>query len=337
MAYTATEWDEHINTHQGHLLQSWAWGQLKGQFHWTPIRLQVGQAVAQVLIRHLVLGLSLAYIPKGPVIDWTDTALCRELFAQVQQVAQKERAIFLKVEPNLEDDSSPQSQAALHFLAGAGFSPAETIQPGTTLVIDIRPYEEEILARMKQKTRYNIRLAGRKDVIVRQGSEADVNIFHKLSRITASRDKFHAHSLAYYRAAYRLFAPDRCALLIAEYRGQPLAALMAFCHGPAAYYLYGASSNRERNRMPTYLLQWEAIRWAKSRGCTHYDLWGIPDADLATLEEEFQQRHDGLWGVYRFKRGFGGRLACHLNAFDYPYITPLYQLYCLRQRLVKNN
>jgi lipid II:glycine glycyltransferase (peptidoglycan interpeptide bridge formation enzyme) len=185
---------------------------------------------------------------------------------------------------------------------------------------------------MKQKTRYNIRLAERKGVIVRQGSAADVATFHRLALVTAARDGFGVHSRDYYQAACDLFSPDHCVLLVAEFEGQPLATLMAFRQGREAYYFYGASANEHRNLMAPYLLQWTAMRWAKSQGCTRYDLWGIPDADPAILEAEFEQRHDGLWGVYRFKRGFGGQWLQSVGAFDYVYYPLLYRLYKLMRR-----
>ena len=107
---------------------------------------------------------------------------------------------------------------------------------------------------------------------------------------------------------------------------------MVFRHGPDAYYLYGASSNEERNRMPAYGLQWAAMQWARRQGCTRYDLWGIPDADAERLEAEFMERSDGLWGVYRFKRGFGGDIVRSIGAFDYVYNAPLYQMYRLYRK-----
>jgi len=104
---------------------------------------------------------------------------------------------------------------------------------------------------------------------------------------------------------------------------------MVFALPPRAWYFYGASSNVHREKMPTYLLQWEAMRWAKSQGCTSYDLWGIPDEEEEMLEAEFTHRHDGLWGVYRFKRGFGGRLARSVGAWDRVYSPARYRLYRL--------
>jgi lipid II:glycine glycyltransferase (peptidoglycan interpeptide bridge formation enzyme) len=102
---------------------------------------------------------------------------------------------------------------------------------------------------------------------------------------------------------------------------------MLFILGTQAWYFYGGSSNEERNRMPTYLLQWEAMRWAKAHGATSYDLWGVPDEDEETLEGNFETRHDGLWGVYRFKRGFGGKLIREPHALDRVYSPLLYKAY----------
>src|SRR5258708_4302133 len=140
---------------------------------------------------------------------------------------------------------------------------------------------------------------------------------------TGERDTFGIYEPDYYRRAFELFAPDqRCALLLASYAGRDLAGLMIFRCGANAYYLYGGSSNEERNRMPTYVLQWEAIRWAKRHGAIRYDLWGVPDVEESQLEAEFEERqsaHDGLWGVYGFKRGFGGRVVRSVGAWDKPY------------------
>jgi lipid II:glycine glycyltransferase (peptidoglycan interpeptide bridge formation enzyme) len=320
----------------GHLLQSSTWGQLKSHFGWTPVQVQTDSATALVLFRQLPLGLTLAYIPKGPVGDWNDTARCQKLLGQIHLEARRRRTIFLKIEPDIAEASEnggPKTQRAVSFLTHCGFVPADTIQPKTTIVVDISSDEETILAAMKQKTRYNIRLAQRKEVTVRLGTEADLPTFYALARETSKRDGFGIHSLAYYQTAFHLFAPDRCALLLAEYKEEPLAALMTFRHGTTAYYFYGASSNSHRNLMPAYLLQWEAIRWAKTYHCENYDLWGIPDASPARLETEFTQRSDGLWGVYRFKRGFGGQIIRSIGAFDYVYNPQLYKLYRFYRRL----
>jgi lipid II:glycine glycyltransferase (peptidoglycan interpeptide bridge formation enzyme) len=149
-------------------------------------------------------------------------------------------------------------------------------------------------------------------------------------QVTGARDGFAVHAPAYYRRAYDLFHPaGRCELLLAEFEGQLLAAVMAFACGGRAWYLYGASSDQERQRMAPYLAQWAAMRWARAGGAACYDLWGVPDEAEAVLEAGFEQRRDGLWGVYRFKRGFGGRLVRTIGAWDRLYNPLLYRAYLL--------
>jgi lipid II:glycine glycyltransferase (peptidoglycan interpeptide bridge formation enzyme) len=146
--------------------------------------------------------------------------------------------------------------------------------------------------------------------------------------ITGERDEFGIRSPDYYRRMYKLFAPSHSArLFIASYQEQPLAGLLALAAGNHACYIAGASSNEHREKMPTYAVQWSAIQWAKERGCLVYDLYGIPDYDEETLEAQFIDRSDGLWGVYRFKRGFGGQVVRLAGAFDYIYKRPIYKLY----------
>ncbi len=319
-----------MNYVSAHFLQSKRWGQLKSQFGWTPVCVAHGDSAAQVLFKRLPLGLSIAYVPKGPALDWNNPAQAESLLARIHAEAKRRRAVFLKIEPDMPA-TDPLRPALAQFFADAGFRPGDTIQPQTSVVIDISPPEDEILAQMKQKTRYNIRLAAKKGVTIRPGAAADIAAFYRLSQLTARRDGFGIHSRDYYRLAFELFAPNHCALLLAEFAGEPLAALMVFAHGADAYYFYGASSNEQRQLMPTYLLQWEAMRWAKARGCTRYDLWGIPNADDSALEAEFASRSDGLWGVYRFKRGFGGEVVRSVGAFDYVYNSLLYRLYQRRR------
>jgi lipid II:glycine glycyltransferase (peptidoglycan interpeptide bridge formation enzyme) len=195
-------------------------------------------------------------------------------------------------------------------------------------MIDISGDDSLILGRMKQKTRYNINLALKKNVIVKP--HTDLGSFYNLMEITGQRDQFGIHKLAYYQRAFDLFYDlDQCRLLVAEIDGVPIAALIVFRYGHRAWYFYGASSNAHRDKMPNYLLQWEAIRWAKSQGCTQYDLWGVPDADLATLEENFTRQTKGLWSVYRFKRGFGGELMRAAGPWDRVYKPIPYRLYSL--------
>ena len=312
-----SQWDSFINRHpEAHLLQTSMWGDLKNEFGWNAQRVIEGDAGAQILFRKLLPGLTMAYIPKGPVGEnWT------ALWPVVHAMCRKNRAVFLRVEPDLEEPLTAQQVDAF-----PGFIPVEdTIQPRQTIYVDVSGAPEDWLARMKQKARYNTRLAEKKEVVV--SSCQDFDAFDRLMKATGSRDGFGVHSIEYYKNAYRHFeSRGKVALLQAAYEGRPLAMLMVFAQGDRAYYLYGASGDEERQRMPTYLLQYEAMRWSSAQGCTQYDLWGIPDAPEEELEANFETRSDGLWGVYRFKRGLGGRIYRSCSGFDFVYQPLLYRL-----------
>lgn len=327
-----TTWDQFVAQHaSGHLLQTWAWGDLKEQFGWRVIRLGSVRsdqllAGAQILFRPIPPAFSLAYIPKGPLLDWTDPAQTNAFLIGLYQLCRSKRSVFLKIEPNALDSAELRNLIGQH---GFRLSPF-TVQPPRTILVDITPCEDDILAGMKQKTRYNIRLAARKGVTIRLGTSDDLPAFYRLMQVTGERDQFGIHSLDYFRSMLALFNPNQAALLLAEADGEVVAGLIVLALGTTAYYLFGASSNAQREKMPTYLLQWEAMRWAKVHGYRYYDLWGIPDADEADLEAEFLARSratSGLWGVYRFKRGFGGQVVRTLGAFDFVYSRPLYWLY----------
>jgi lipid II:glycine glycyltransferase (peptidoglycan interpeptide bridge formation enzyme) len=319
------EWQEFLRDQpNAHLLQTAEWGELKSNFGWTPIRLITGKRGGQILFRKLPVGYTLGYIPK-PIHANGDLATNDIFSIELDQLCLERKAIFCKLEPDSWDQDHLAEIGEFKHLRISQHS----IQPPRTIVIKIESSEDEILSRMKQKTRYNIRLAEKKGVRVHPWD--DLVSFHKMMNTTGERNRFGAHSLEYYRKAYELFhSAGLCELLVAEYEGVPLAALMVFARGNRAWYLYGASTDDQRNLMPTYLLQWEAIRWARSRGCESYDLWGVPDHDEAALEAGFEKRSDGLWGVYRFKRGFGGELKRASPAYDRVYNPGLYSIYRLR-------
>ncbi len=342
VSVSAAEWDAFVAAHpEGHILQTSAWADLKCAFGWSAARVGIrdqGELVAgaQVLFRPLPSALyTIAYLPKGPLVDWNNPELVEFVFKSLDNVAQSANAVFLKIEP-------PSFSALLSVAEQAGRTTnderrltmdrrvkvvsAPNIQPRRTMVVDLRPDEEAILAGMKQKTRYNIRLAAKKEVAATPSE--DIEAFCQLMQVTGARDQFGVHSDKYYRKAYELFHPaGRAQLFMAMFAGQPLAGLMLFVLGKRAWYFYGGSANEERNRMPAYLLQWEAMRWAKARGVEAYDLWGVPDEEEETLEANFEARQEGLWGVYRFKRGFGGRLVRAPGAVDRVYSPLLYKLY----------
>ncbi len=295
--FSCLEWDKFLRKFPNHhILQTSHWGEVKTYFGWNAFRISDGSCGCQVLFRKLPLGCTIGYIPKGPVGDHWDRIL-----PELDGLCALQKAIYLQIEPDrLEDEVSEVNDWLTGFIDSN-----DSIQPRRTILIDIDKDDSEILLSMKQKTRYNINLAVKKEILISHSS--DIKLFNDLMRKTGVRDGFGTHTLAYYEKVYsQFYSSGNCVLLLAKYYDHPLAAIMVFCQGERAWYLYGASSNEERNRMPTYLLQWEAIRWAKSKGCKSYDLWGIPDVSQQDLESQFEKRSDGLWGVYRFKRGFGG-------------------------------
>jgi lipid II:glycine glycyltransferase (peptidoglycan interpeptide bridge formation enzyme) len=334
---SAQSWDAFtVRFPRSHILQSWSWGDFKARFGWPdPVRLAVLEdgrflAAAQVLFRPLPPGWwTTAYVPKGPLVDPTQPGAGRALLATIHDLCRRRRAISLKVEPDWED--TPNAHAWWQEL---GFRrSAQTVQPRRTVIVSLVPDEAAILSQMKSKTRYNVGLALRRGVTVREGAEADLPLFYQLLRITSEREGFGVHTERYYSEVWEAFAAHGCAaLLIAEYQGRPLAALVAFAWGRQAWYMYGASSNEERQRMPNHLLQWEAMRWAKALGCETYDLWGIPDLDESQVGSDVAQAEKrgvlsrGMGGLYRFKRGFGGREVRYLGAYDFVYSGPLYRL-----------
>lgn len=329
-APTADFWRQALNELPNpHPLQSWAWGHFKARWGWqtTPLLLQVHDrpeahkplAAAMLLKRQLPKSpFSILYVPKGPVLDYNDGALRRVALAQLEQIARLEKAIFVKIDPDvvrswgLEDERrSPIGAKFVTELQGRGWRFSDDqIQFRNTVELDLTRSEDDLLTAMKQKTRYNIRLAGRKEIAVRPGTDEDFENIAIMYQTTAARDGFAVRPVAYYLDAWRtLYAAGLAQPLLAEFQGQPLAAVIVVRYGRRAIYMYGASTDLERRRMPNYLLQWEAIRWAKAQGCEVYDFWGAPD--------EFVES-DSLWGVWRFKAGFKGQVVHHIGAWDYP-------------------
>ncbi len=322
----SSEWDDFLDDYpDSHLLQTGAWGDFKSRFGWQPEWVVDGSSGAQVLFRQLPLGFTIAYIPKGPV-----GGITTQLLSTIEAVCRDKNAIVLYIEPDAWEGQFDAEGLTLAGFLKSGLS----IQPARTITVSLEGDEEDWLARMKQKTRYNIRLAEKKDVVVKPSSNIDV--FNRLMKLTGERNEFGIHNDEYYQIVFEQFSGENmCELLVAYYQDEPLAALMVFFKGNRAWYFYGASGNRERNRMPTYLLQFEAMRRAKARGCEEYDLWGIPDFPEDVLEKNFTSRNDGLWSVYRFKRGFGGEVRKSAGVFQKVYRSILFNLYKMAYRIRK--
>lgn len=276
--------------------------------------------------------LSILYAPKGPLLDWTNESLRNRVLNDLQTLARKEGAIFLKIDPDVvlgtgipageRDTIERGGQVVMSELKRKGWRySSDQIQFKNTIFIDLGLSEEEMLARMKQKTRYNIRLAEKKGVALRVGTSNDLDMLYKMYAETSVRDGFVIRDEEYYRTVWKLFmnsSEPTCEPLIAEVDGEPVAAIFVFYFEKRAYYVYGMSRNAHREKMPTYLLQWEAMQRARAKGCTVYDLWGAPDV----FDES-----DSMWGVYRFKEGLGGRVLCTLGAWDFAPNPFWYELY----------
>jgi peptidoglycan pentaglycine glycine transferase (the first glycine) len=320
----ADQWDAFVRKHpRGHVLQLSGWGAQQYAEGWRVLRVTLRDqwtivAGAQILFKPMARGLlTRAYCPYGPLV--TDESQWPQLMRAIDRMAAPQRPIFLKCEPGLFPDSP------LPNLAPYGYRPnARIVQPPRTMILDLREGEEALLARMNQGTRRKIRQSHKNGIRYFQATAADVEAFVKLMHVTGERNDFYTHEAPYYRRAYNLFVPQDAALFLAEHEGDILAGVFVTHVGHTAQYLYGASIAHKRNLMASYGVQWAAVQWAMARGAQWYDLWGIPDEDEAVLEAQFQTRSDGLWGVYGFKRGWGGQVARSAGAWDKPYIAPLY-------------
>lgn len=339
----AATWDSFVATHaQGHLLQSSPWGTLKSRFGWQPLRVAVanqhGALVAGAqMLRRTAYGASLCYVPRGPLLSGDEQA-DEALLATLLRLARRQRAVLLRIEPNLAE--AAPGAAALHtWLQLRGFVVATPLQPQSSIHTALAGGEEQLLAALSKGHRADIRRAERGGVTVRVGaSDDDLRAFYAIMTATGKRADFALHSLDYYRQAWQLLGAAEPAggslLLLAAQDGTTIAAFLVLAWGQEACYLYSGSNEAGLKSGANHLLQWHALRWAMARGCTRYDLWGVPDQfgqmAQAPAEEraalEAQAKTDPLYGVYRFKKGFAGQVVRYLPAYDYRVVPWLYGL-----------
>ncbi|MGH2581506.1 MAG: lipid II:glycine glycyltransferase FemX [Anaerolineales bacterium] len=320
-----------------HLLQTEEWAKAKASFGWEAFRRtwedETGKliAAAQVLKRSIALPIPgrfvcMMYVPKGPLIaDWRNKDLRERVMRDLVDFASEHGAFFIKIDPDIAYESPPNEQSGL----GAEFATElqsqgwrfsnEQVQMRNTMVIDLSKSNEELLAAMKQKTRYNLRLAEKKGVRIRHGNPGDFSLLYQMYAETSVRDGFVIRNEGYYRTVWENFYQSGMMIpLLAEVQDEPVAGLMLFTFGKQSWYLYGMSRQLYREWMPNYSLQWEAIKASKAAGCEIYDLWGAPD--------EFNER-DPMWGVYRFKVGLGAYDVHHIGAWDRPLQPLTYSVY----------
>ncbi|MEL7436020.1 MAG: peptidoglycan bridge formation glycyltransferase FemA/FemB family protein [Chloroflexota bacterium] len=318
------QWNTFVCNHpRGHFLQLTQWGEQKSAYGWSADRVAVmdGNTIlagAQLLFRPLPMNIGkLAYLPYGGYVS--DDSQWGALLDAIDQCAKDNGAAFLKWEPGFHFE---------HSLTQWGFEESlQRVQPPSTIMIDVTGDDDTIQGRMNTSTRRNIRKAYKNDIHYYEASPDDLHKFTKMMEITGERNDFGVHTPDYYKLMVDLLVPEHGALILAEHEGDTLAANLVVSVGDTAIYLEGASSNKKRKLMASYGVQWEAIKWAQKRGCTWYDMWGIPDEDEATLEDQFLDRNDGLWGVYRFKRGWGGEVMRSAGAWDKVYNPLIYMAY----------
>jgi peptidoglycan pentaglycine glycine transferase (the first glycine) len=318
-----------------HVLQTWEWGEFKrATTGWQPLRLAFKQgddivAMASIGVRSIG-PLKVMYISKGPALNYDNAALRTAVLDQLQQIARQQRAVWLKIDPDViaasgvpgEDDDTPHitGRAFIQELQSRGWQfSADQVQFRNTITLDLTQSEDDLLAQMSGNTRRKVRTGEKKGVTIREGTLDDLDTLYTLYSTTGARDEFLIRPLEYYRQAWQAFMQAGLAhALIAEFEGQPIAHVILFHFGRKCWYFYGASANDERQRMPNYALQWEAMRWAKTHGYALYDMWGAPDV----FDES-----DSMWSVYEFKRGFRGTVTRHIGAWDYAPYPLLYRAY----------
>jgi peptidoglycan pentaglycine glycine transferase (the first glycine) len=319
-------WNQLIrNLPATHVLQSADWGEFKRRSTgWTPEALtfstQGNLRGAALTLTRRIGPFAVMYIPKGPMLDYADPAILTVVLDTLERIARQRRVIWLKIDPDARlgegvpgtEDARPDAtgENVVSILKKRGWvHSASQVQYRNTLQIDLTQSEDQILKNMSQSTRYKVRYGPKHGVTARAATQADLPLLYQLYAETGQRDGFFTRPYSYYQDEWGALMKSGIAHpIIAEFEGKALAHVILFKFGGKCWYFYGASSNEHRNLMPTYLLQWEAMRWAKAQGCTVYDFWGAPD--------EFTET-DPMWGVFRWKEGFGGVVTRTIGAWDY--------------------
>jgi len=260
------------------------------------------------------------YCPRGPLFNDDSTQEdFQDILSRIRAISKEENVFFCRMEPYVSGKIDMQEHGFMKVTRHAPLS--RQYSPQNTLVLNLKNKEEELLAAMKSKCRYNINLSRRKGVVVRNADKLDdIDIFYQLNLDLENRGQYHGHEYDYYRQLFlTLSKSNHLKLFIAEHDGQPLAAILVTFFGEVATYLHGASSREKRELMPSYALQWAAIKEAMNRGCTLYDFWGVAPAE--------DKEHP--WsGISRFKRGFGGEEIGFGEACDLALNKTGYKLLC---------
>ena len=246
-----------------------------------------------------IFGRYIMYAPRGFVCDVHDKETLKKLTEKATEIAKKYKAFIFRLDPDVlqSDEEFKNIIKELGYKTKKNIKDInQVIQPKYVFRLDVKnKTEEELLKSFESKTRYNIRLATKKGVTTRVGTRDDLKIFYDIMKTTGSRDDFFIRPLSYFQKIYDSMGPEHVRLIIAEYENEPIAAVLPILYGNKVWYLYGGSSNKHRNLMPNYLLQWEMIKWALENKCDWYDFRGVSG---------FKSENDPQYGVYKFKKGF---------------------------------
>lgn len=323
------------NQPYGHFMQTREWSRVKDE--WDSFNFMIRdqgriKGAGNILIRELPLvGGNFMYCPRGPVfLDYQDQEVLRFFVANIRQVARDYKAVLLKIDPYVATANEHAAKALLEagFVQKPQTLNFEGIQPRFVAHLDITGEIDDIIMSFHHKTRYNIRLAQRKGVTVRVGDETDLIRFQEIMEETGLRDNFVVRDRSYFEKMYQaLVPPGYMRLYVAEHQGDILSGAINMLFGDKCWYVYGASSNTRRNVMPSYLLQWTMINWAKEEGCRLYDFRGI-SGDL--------DPSNPLYGLYRFKKGFNGVYTELIGEFDLVFDAFKYKLWDVGVPLAKN-
>ena len=313
---TLSEYEAFVQSHpKGNFAQSFLWGKQKPMWRWQAVAVRgtdgkIKGTLALMTRPVPVIGRTLMYGCRGPVCDLDDRETLAELIEGAKALAKENRAYVIKIDPDVPS-SNTQFAGLLHelgFRGKEGGKNFEAIQPRYVFRLNVEgKTEDELLAGFHQKWRYNIRLAERKGVTVRICGKEMVPAFSELMLTTGVRDGFVTRKPEYFAAMLDNLG-EHCRLYMAfDPAGTPIAGTLAIHYGDKVWYLYGASSNEHRNLMPNYLLQWRMIQWAVETGCRVYDFRGV-SGDVS--------EDNPLYGLYRFKQGFGGEFTEFIGELD---------------------
>jgi lipid II:glycine glycyltransferase (peptidoglycan interpeptide bridge formation enzyme) len=319
------KYNEFIKTYKGaSLMQDLAWGKVKNTWIQEAVYIEedskIVAAMTILLEKTPFFNSYLMYSVRGPVCDIYDIELVKKLVLEADKIAKKYNAFLLKFDPEvLYNEKLEQNYLQEGFkIIGTDADKDGVIQPQYNMVLNIDSLsEEEIMKKLSEKTRYNIRLSKRKGIeVYHSRKEEDLKIFYELYKITAIRDKIGCRAYEYFQKMLEAYDENHLRIYIAKHENDNLSAAIAINYGGKVFYLYGASSNEKRNLMPNYSMQWEMIKWAVQIKCTKYDFGGVIVLDKDN-------------GLYKFKNGFCKEdgVTIYIGEIDKVYRKGIYYIY----------